>query len=84
MIRNGVETRPEMLHKYPWTARNPDGRINIASMLDIQAFFVKEGLSLQEFPGRAARHIELCRRTPTASSGRSCWRTRTASSPGCR
>jgi hypothetical protein len=50
MVRTGVERRPEMLHQYPWTARNPDGRINIASMLDIQAFFVKEGLSLKNFP----------------------------------
>jgi NitT/TauT family transport system substrate-binding protein len=50
MVRNRVETRPEMLHKYPWTARNADGRINVASMLDIQAFFVKEGLSLRNFP----------------------------------
>jgi NitT/TauT family transport system substrate-binding protein len=50
LVRTGVERRPEMLHQYPWTARNPDGRINIASMLDIQAFFVKEGLSLKNFP----------------------------------
>jgi NitT/TauT family transport system substrate-binding protein len=50
MIRNKVETRPEMLHKYPWTARNADGSINKDSMLDIQAFFVKEGLSLRNFP----------------------------------
>jgi NitT/TauT family transport system substrate-binding protein len=50
MVRTGVERRPEMLHKYPWTARNPDGRINTASMLDIQSFFVQEKLSLQNFP----------------------------------
>jgi NitT/TauT family transport system substrate-binding protein len=50
MVRTGVERRPEMLHKYPWTARNPDGRINTASMLDIEAFFVKEKLSLKNFP----------------------------------
>jgi NitT/TauT family transport system substrate-binding protein len=50
MVRNGVERRPEMLNKYPWTARSPDGHVNIASMLDIQSFFVKEKLSLKEFP----------------------------------
>src|SRR5262249_7219075 len=37
-IRTGLERRPEILHKYPWSARNPDGGINVASMLDIQAF----------------------------------------------
>jgi NitT/TauT family transport system substrate-binding protein len=50
MVRTGVERRPDMLNKYPWTARNPDGHINAASMLDIQSFFVKEKLSLKEFP----------------------------------
>lgn len=49
-IRTGIERRPEILHKYPWSARNPDGRINVASMLDIQAFFVQEGLSLRNHP----------------------------------
>jgi NitT/TauT family transport system substrate-binding protein len=49
-VRTGTEKRPEMLHKYPWPARNPDGRINTDSMLDIQSFFVKEGLSLSNFP----------------------------------
>src|SRR3954471_18676066 len=39
-IRTGLERRAEILHKYPWSARNPDGRVNVASMLDIQAFFV--------------------------------------------
>ena len=62
MVRTGVERRPEMLHKYPWTARNPDGRINIASMLDIQAFFVKEKLSLKNFPAERLVTSELCRR----------------------
>ena len=54
-IRTGVEPRREMIDKYPWAARSPDGRINIESMLDIQSFFVHEGLSLKEFP--AARLV---------------------------
>jgi NitT/TauT family transport system substrate-binding protein len=49
-MRTGIEQRRELIDKYPWTARNPDGRVNTASMLDIQAFFVKEGLSLKQFP----------------------------------
>jgi NitT/TauT family transport system substrate-binding protein len=65
MIRNRVETRPEMLHKYEWTARNADGRINTASMLDIQAFFVKEGLSIKNFPAErlvTSRYVEHANR----------------------
>jgi NitT/TauT family transport system substrate-binding protein len=54
-IRTAVEPRREMIDKYPWAARNPDGRINIDSMLDIQSFFVHQGLSLKEFP--AARLV---------------------------
>jgi NitT/TauT family transport system substrate-binding protein len=49
-IRTGIEQRRDLLDKYPWSARSPDGRVNIDSMLDLQAFFVKEGLSLKAFP----------------------------------
>jgi NitT/TauT family transport system substrate-binding protein len=49
-IRTGTETRPELLHKYPWPARSPNGAINIASMLDMQAWFVKNKMSNREFP----------------------------------
>src|SRR6202051_260113 len=38
-IRTGVEPRREMIDKYPWAARSPDGRINVDSMSDIQKFF---------------------------------------------
>jgi NitT/TauT family transport system substrate-binding protein len=49
-IRTGTETRPELLHKYPWPARSPNGKINIASLLDMQAWFVKNKMSNREFP----------------------------------
>jgi NitT/TauT family transport system substrate-binding protein len=49
-VRTGVEPHRELIDKYPWAARSPDGRVNVESMLDIQAFFVKEGLSLANFP----------------------------------
>ena len=51
-IRTGVEPRREMIDKYPWAARSPDGRVNVDSMLDIQKFFVREGLSLKAFPAQ--------------------------------
>ena len=49
-IRTGTETRPELLHKYPWPARSPNGQINVASMLDMQAWFIKNKMSSAEFP----------------------------------
>jgi NitT/TauT family transport system substrate-binding protein len=48
-IRTGTETRPELLHKYPWPARSPNGKINVDSMLDMQAWFVKSKMSNLEF-----------------------------------
>jgi NitT/TauT family transport system substrate-binding protein len=56
LIRHGSERRPELLHKYPWPARSPDGRINTASMLDMQDWFVKNGFSRTKFP--AARLVD--------------------------
>jgi NitT/TauT family transport system substrate-binding protein len=50
LIRHGSERRPELLHKYPWPARSPDGHINTASMLDMQDWFIKNGYSRAKFP----------------------------------
>jgi NitT/TauT family transport system substrate-binding protein len=49
-MRTGTETRSELLHKYPWPARSPNGAINLDSMLDMQAWFVKSKMSNSEFP----------------------------------
>ena len=49
-IRTGTETRPQLLHDYPWPARSPDGQINIDSMLDMQAWYVKNKMSNMQFP----------------------------------
>ncbi len=49
-IRTGTETRPELLHKYPWPARSPNGKINVESMLDMQSWFVRNKMSNAEFP----------------------------------
>ncbi len=49
-IRTRTETRPELLHKYPWPARSPNGEINVASMLDMQGWFVKNKMSNMQFP----------------------------------
>ncbi len=57
LIRHGSERRPELLHKYPWPARSPDGRINIASMLDMQDWYVRNGYAHVRFP--AERLVDL-------------------------
>ena len=41
----------ELLNKYPWPARSPNGKLNVASMLDIQDWYVKNKMS----PPRSSR-----------------------------
>ncbi len=48
-VRTGTERNPDMLNKYPWPARSPTGRVPMDSALDLQAFFVKEGLAGKTF-----------------------------------
>jgi NitT/TauT family transport system substrate-binding protein len=50
LIRHGSERRPELLYKYPWPARSPDGHINTASMLDMQDWYIKNGFARAKFP----------------------------------
>jgi NitT/TauT family transport system substrate-binding protein len=64
LMRSGNERRPEMLHKYPWPARSPDGRVSVASLLDIQDWYVKNRLSNSRFPAERlmdTSHIEFAR-----------------------
>jgi NitT/TauT family transport system substrate-binding protein len=41
LVRSGAERRPEMLNDYIWPARDPLGRVNVASVLDIAGWYVK-------------------------------------------
>jgi NitT/TauT family transport system substrate-binding protein len=41
LVKSGTERRPEFLHEYPWPARDPNGRVSTESMLDMQAWFIK-------------------------------------------
>ena len=50
LVKSGTERRPELLHKYPWPARSPNGRVNTASMLDIQAWFLKSKMITAQVP----------------------------------
>ncbi len=49
MIDKKIGTR-DMLDGRPWAARDPNGRVSEASMLDIQDWFYNEGLVKQKFP----------------------------------
>jgi NitT/TauT family transport system substrate-binding protein len=50
LVRTGLETRPDVLQRYPWPARNPNGHISDASLLDMQKYYVSEGLATKEAP----------------------------------
>ena len=50
LIRTGTETREELLYKYPWPARDPNGRINVDSMLDMQAWYKKNKFGSAQLP----------------------------------
>ena len=50
LIRTGTETREELLYKYPWPARDPNGRINVESMLDMQAWYKQNKFSSAQLP----------------------------------
>ena len=56
LIHTGTETREELLYKYPWPARDPSGRINLASMLDMQAWYKRNKFGGTELP--AARLVD--------------------------
>ena len=50
LIRTGTETREELLYKYPWPARDPNGRINVESMLDMQAWYKQNKFGGAQLP----------------------------------
>jgi NitT/TauT family transport system substrate-binding protein len=50
LVSSKTEPRRELLEKYPWPARSPNGRINTASMLDINAWYVTNKMAAQTFP----------------------------------
>jgi NitT/TauT family transport system substrate-binding protein len=41
LIRSRTETRPEVLDEFVWPSSDPFGRVSVDSMLDMQAWFVR-------------------------------------------
>ena len=50
IVRTGLETRADVLNSYPWPARNANGHINLPSLLDMQKYYIREGLAARELP----------------------------------
>lgn len=50
LVSSGTERRPAILYKYAWPARDPNGRINIDSLVDMQAWYVKNHFTQVELP----------------------------------
>jgi len=57
LARSGAERRPEILNdQHAWPARSPNGKINTASMMDMQAWYALNKMSTANFP--AARVVD--------------------------
>ena len=50
LVKSGTERRPEMLNEYAWQSRDPNGRINVASALDMQSWYRKNKFITADFP----------------------------------
>ena len=50
LVSSKTETRPELLNKFPWPARNLTGKLNAESMLDIQDWYLKHKFITAKFP----------------------------------
>jgi len=49
LLKNGVSNR-DVIDKFPWPSRDPNGRMDPASVLDIQDWFFRQGFIKQKFP----------------------------------
>jgi NitT/TauT family transport system substrate-binding protein len=50
LVRTKTAPNRALLEKYPWPARSPDGKINLASMNDIGKWYVQNKMTTTEFP----------------------------------
>jgi len=50
LVKNRIGGERALLDRMDWQARNPDGRFNLASLVDIQAFFKHEGIIARTAP----------------------------------
>ena len=50
LVKYGVIKDAGLLDRMDWQARDPDGRVNLASLLDVQDFFLRAGQQQKKLP----------------------------------
>jgi NitT/TauT family transport system substrate-binding protein len=50
LVKNRIGGDRALLDRMDWQARNPDGRFNLASLMDLQGFFKREGIIERTVP----------------------------------
>jgi len=50
IVKHAAERNPKLLNEFPWVARSPNLRVNVASMLDMQDWFVANKFSNAKLP----------------------------------
>jgi NitT/TauT family transport system substrate-binding protein len=50
LVSSGTERRPELPHKNPWPGRNLNGKLNPASLLDVQDWFFRNKFVTAKLP----------------------------------
>ena len=50
IVGHAAERNPKLLNEYPWVARSPNLRVNVASMLDMQDWYVANKFSTAKLP----------------------------------
>jgi NitT/TauT family transport system substrate-binding protein len=83
LIKTGTENRPAVLNQYPWPARDPNGRINTDSMLDMQSWYVKNKMSAVTLPAERLVNTSYVREA-AAKLGPFVLDNKDSKIPGCR
>lgn len=50
LVKTKTAPNRDLLEKFPWPARSPDGKINTASMADINKWYVANKMTTTDFP----------------------------------
>ncbi len=49
LVRTGMESRRDVIERFPWPARNISGHVNMPSILDMQKYYIAEKLATRAF-----------------------------------
>ena len=83
LVKSGTERRPEILHKYAWPARDPNGRLNIDSLLDMQTWYRTNKFTTANLP--ANQLVDASYAAPAvAKLGKFVPENQASKLPGCR